>query len=107
MSIPKNGFVPGNLHWLSRSYLKKIFWLNFFVGRSVQILEILEYSSASILNQNLFFEIASSQVVTVKSQYYLIFVIPAKAGIHQFQVVMDSRFRGSDGCFDFLRVHQH
>jgi len=50
---------------LIRSYLKKVFWPNLFVGCSVQILEILEYSSglnlaaASILNQNPFFEMAS------------------------------------------------
>ncbi len=62
---------------MNRSYLKKVFWPNLFVGRLLQILEILEYSpqghllrgtsgsnlaSASILNQNLFFEIASSEV---------------------------------------------
>ena len=42
----------------------------------------------------------------VKSLHYFIFVIPAKVGIQQFQVVMDSHFRGSDGYFDFLRIHQ-
>jgi len=42
----------------------------------------------------------------VKSLHYLIFVIPAKAGIQQFQAVMDSRFRGSDGFMgtDFKSV---
>ena len=51
-----------------RSYLKKVFWPKLFVGRSAQILEILEYSSglilaaAAILTQNPFFEMASSVV---------------------------------------------
>jgi len=52
--------------WLFiRSNLKKVFWPNLFVGRSVQILEIPEYASglnlaaASILNQNPIFEMAS------------------------------------------------
>jgi hypothetical protein len=50
-----------------RSYLKKVFWPKLFVGRSAQILEILEYSSgliltaASILNQNPFFEMTSNK----------------------------------------------
>jgi len=45
-----------------RSHLKKVFWPNLGVGPSVQILEILQYSSGSnlaaslILNQNPFFE---------------------------------------------------
>jgi hypothetical protein len=49
-----------------RSYLKKVFWPNLFVGASFQVLEILMYScglklgSASIFNQNPFFEMASS-----------------------------------------------
>jgi hypothetical protein len=49
-----------------RSYLKKVFWSNLIVGRSVQILEILEYSSglnltsAVTLNQNPIFEISFS-----------------------------------------------
>ncbi len=41
--------------------------------------------------------------------YYLrviLNVIPAKAGIQSFQAVMDSRFRGSDTIFVFLRIHQ-
>ena len=55
-----------------RSFLKKVFWSPAFfggIGRSVQILEILEYSSglnlaaALILNQNPFFEIPSIEVV--------------------------------------------
>jgi hypothetical protein len=50
---------------LIRSYLKKVFWPKLFVGRSAQILEILEYSSglilaaAAILTQNPFFEMAA------------------------------------------------
>lgn len=43
----------------------------------------------------------------------LLFVIPAQAGIHKFQIVIDSaeklhyvpRLRGSDTVYDFLRVH--
>ncbi len=48
-----------------RSYLKKVFWPKLGVGRSVQVLKIPQYSSglnltsALILNQNPFFEIAS------------------------------------------------
>ena len=41
----------------------------------------------------------------VKSLFYPVFVIPAKAGIQLNQAVLDSRLRGSDGLFDFLRVH--
>ena len=41
----------------------------------------------------------------VKSPLHSLFVIPAKAGIQLFQALLDSRFRGSDSCFDFLRVH--
>ena len=46
-----------------RGYLKNIFWPNLCVGRSYQILEILEYSSGLIfaaaltLDQNLIFKI--------------------------------------------------
>ncbi|MBU4415474.1 MAG: hypothetical protein KJ976_10270, partial [Proteobacteria bacterium] len=36
-----------------------------------------------------------------------LFVIPAEAGIQFFQVLMDSRLRGSDSTFAFLRVHQN
>jgi hypothetical protein len=35
-----------------------------------------------------------------------VFVIPAKAGIQLFRLVLDSRFRGSDVIIDFLRIHQ-
>jgi hypothetical protein len=42
----------------------------------------------------------------VKSRFYPVFVIPAKAGIQLNQAVLDSRLRGSDGFSDFLRVHQ-
>jgi hypothetical protein len=42
-----------------------------------------------------------------ESPIYPLIVIPAKAGIQLFQVVMDSRFRGSDSIFDFLRGHQN
>ena len=43
----------------------------------------------------------------VKSPFYLIFVIPAKAGIQFIQVVLDSCFRRSDGFSDFLRDHHN
>jgi hypothetical protein len=42
----------------------------------------------------------------VKSRFYPVFVIPAKAGIQLNQAALDSRLRGSDGFFDFLRDHQ-
>jgi len=48
-----------------RSYLKKVFWPNLFVGASFQILKILKYSSglkrgpAAMLNQNSIFDMAS------------------------------------------------
>ena len=42
----------------------------------------------------------------VKSPLCPLIVIPAKAGIQSFQVIMDSRFRGNDSIFDFLRFHQ-
>jgi len=54
---------------MNRSHLKKIFWPNFCVGSLLQRLGILEYAcglklgSALNLNQNLFFEIASSKSV--------------------------------------------
>jgi hypothetical protein len=67
--------APGVLHHIIicgferrqifRSYLKKVFWPNFCVGASFQVLDILEYACglkpgpALILNQNPFFEIAS------------------------------------------------
>ena len=42
----------------------------------------------------------------VKSQKILVIVIPVKTGILENKLLMDSRFRGSDGLGDFLRVHQ-
>ena len=42
----------------------------------------------------------------VKSHKSLVFGIPAKAGIQGNQSLLDSRFRGSDGLGDFLRVCQ-
>jgi len=51
----------------TRSYLKKVFWPNFFVGASFKILEIREYACgfklgpAANLNQNPFFEMASKR----------------------------------------------
>ncbi len=48
------------------SYLKKVFYPNFCVGPLLQLLEILQYAcglkfgTALNLNQNPFFEIASS-----------------------------------------------
>jgi hypothetical protein len=50
----------------SGSDLKNVFWPNLFVGRSVQILEILEYysglnlTSAATFEQNPIFEKASN-----------------------------------------------
>ena len=38
----------------------------------------------------------------VKSRFYAVFVIPAKAGIQLNQAVLGSRLRGSDGFSDFL-----
>jgi hypothetical protein len=43
----------------------------------------------------------------VKSQKLYLFVIPAKAGIQCFQELLDSRLRGSDGIWDFLRDRQY
>ena len=42
----------------------------------------------------------------VKSRIVLFFIIPAQAGIHKFQIVIDSRLRGSDTVYDFLLDHQ-
>ena len=42
----------------------------------------------------------------VKSQKAPVIVIPVKTGIQENQLLMDSRFRGSDGLGDFLRDHQ-
>jgi len=42
----------------------------------------------------------------VKSRFYPVFVIPAKAGIQLNQAFLGSRLRGSDGFSDFLRDHQ-
>ena len=42
----------------------------------------------------------------VKSQKTPVIVIPVKTGIQENQLLMDSRFRGSDGLGDFLRDHQ-
>jgi len=59
-----NGLKIGRL---IRSYLKKVFWPNFFVGASFKILEILKYACgfklgpAANLNQNPFFEMASNK----------------------------------------------
>jgi len=41
----------------------------------------------------------------VKSRKAPVIVIPVKTGIQGNQVLMDSRFRGSDGLKDFLRDH--
>ena len=52
-------------HWIIRSYLKKVFWPNLFVGTAFQILDILDYACglqrgpALSLNQNPIFETAS------------------------------------------------
>jgi hypothetical protein len=42
----------------------------------------------------------------VKGQKAPVIVIPVKTGIQENQLLMDSRFRGSDGLGDFLRDHQ-
>jgi len=42
----------------------------------------------------------------VKSQKKPVIVIPVKTGIQRNQVLMDSRFRGSDGLKDFLQDNQ-
>ena len=42
----------------------------------------------------------------VKSQKTPVFVIPAKAGIHETQPLVDSLFRGSDGLRDFSHGYQ-
>ena len=42
----------------------------------------------------------------VKSRFYLVFVIPAKAGIQLNQAVLGSRLRGSHVFADFFRDHQ-
>jgi hypothetical protein len=66
MIVLKRKWSAGMQAILTRSHLKKVFWPKLGVGRSYQILEIPVYSSglifaaALILNQNPFFEIASS-----------------------------------------------
>ena len=53
--------------FLTRSHLKKVFWPNICVGALFQVLDIQKYACglklgpALILNQNPFFEMASSQ----------------------------------------------
>ena len=42
----------------------------------------------------------------VKSQKAPFFVISAKAKIQENQTLLGSRFRGSDGLGDFLRIHR-
>jgi len=42
----------------------------------------------------------------VKSHQTPLLVIPAKAGIQEFQEVLDPGFRRGDGFRDFSRVHQ-
>ncbi len=43
----------------------------------------------------------------VKSRKMPFSVIPAEAGIQCFQTLLDSRLRGSDEFWDFLRVYQY
>jgi len=43
----------------------------------------------------------------VKSQKAPVIVIPVKTGMQENQLIMDSRFRGSDGLGDFLLDHQN
>ncbi len=40
----------------------------------------------------------------VKSKNLPFYVIPAKAGIQSFKLVLDSRFHGSDGIFVFFKA---
>ena len=47
----------------------------------------------------------SSTDELVKSQKATVIVIPVKTGIQENQLLMDSRFRGSDGIGDYLRDH--
>jgi hypothetical protein len=42
----------------------------------------------------------------VKSRSFPLSVIPAEAGIHSFQAVLDPGVRRGDDMKDFLRVHQ-
>jgi len=42
----------------------------------------------------------------VKSPQTLFFVIPAKAGIQEYQGLLDPGFRRGDDFTDFLQVHQ-
>ena len=42
----------------------------------------------------------------VKSRIFPYFVIPAKAGIQWFRILMDSGLRRSDGFWHFLRLHR-
>ncbi len=44
--------------------------------------------------------------VFVKSRISVFFVIPAEAGIQEYQGLLDPGFRRGDGLGDFLRVHQ-
>jgi len=50
-----------------RSYLKKVFWPNLYVGTALQLLDILEYACglprnpALSLNQNPIFEMSSKK----------------------------------------------
>ncbi len=93
---------------MGRNYLKKVFWPNFFVGRSVQIIEIQENSSdsnlasASTLNQNLFFEIASNKIKGMLPMEPVIIPINDVLDLHTFQPreVSDLIYHYLSECFD-------
>jgi hypothetical protein len=57
------------------------------------------------MNSYIYEFIENIQVFYLKS-ILLFFVIPAKAGIQSFQLVLDSRFHGSDDFSTFLQTHQ-
>ncbi len=42
-----------------------------------------------------------------KSNAFPFFVIPAKAGIQEIQIILGSCFRRNDSFFDFSRIHHY
>jgi hypothetical protein len=43
----------------------------------------------------------------IKSLYSYFGVMPAKAGVQCFQLLLDTRLRGHDSVLDFLQIHQN
>jgi len=96
---------------LPRSYLKKVFWPNLGVGPSLQVLDILEYACyrsdcyavglklgpALILNQNPFFEMAST---TWYILCQLTLAVPTKPNPSNFRIDPGTVFCGSKQVFD-------